>query len=126
LGEHVHEPAIDVTEARYDTVTHHALVVPDELRGTRHDERIELAEGSVVQEQVHALARGQLALGVLLLGARFTTTDRGALPQTAQSFARTHAVRIGRGQFVASVVPESLRWTSFGAMRHPGPAMWSR
>jgi hypothetical protein len=33
---------------------------------------------------------------MLLLDARVAATNGGALPQTGQSFARTHGVRIGR------------------------------
>ena len=124
LREHVDEPAIDVTESRYDTVANDALVVRDELRGPRHHERVELRERPLVEQEVDAFARGQLALRVLLPSPGLTATARGPLAQTAQSFARTHAAEdrarsvrgIGRARCV-------VRWMPFDATRRPAPAM---
>jgi hypothetical protein len=115
LREHINEAAIDVAEARYDTVTYDPLVVGDELGRACHDEGVELCKGAVIKQQIHALARAQLALRVLLLDPGFTAADRGALPQTAEALARAHAVRIGRTHGLASVLPKRATWITSGS-----------
>ncbi len=51
-----------------------------ELRGTGHDEGVELREGAVVEQQIHPLARAELSFRVLLLDAGLSATSCGALP----------------------------------------------
>ena len=53
--------------AGYDSVSPRPLLVHLELEGPVAHERVELPERAVVEQLLHALARCQLALGMLLL-----------------------------------------------------------
>ena len=67
--EHEHEPAVDGPVAGDDAVAEDALLVEPEVRRAVRDERVELDERARVEQQVEALARGQLAHRVLPLDA---------------------------------------------------------
>ncbi len=65
LREHVDDAAIDRAPAGDDAVAGDFVVLHAELGGAVLDEHVELLERAFVEQQLHALARGELALGVL-------------------------------------------------------------
>jgi hypothetical protein len=70
LGEDVHRSPLDAPIPGHHTVAGHDLTVEPEVGGTVGDEPVELDEAALVQHEVQPLARGQLALLVLLGDAR--------------------------------------------------------
>ena len=81
LAEHEDEPPVDRAVAGDDAVTQVALLLEAEVRGAVRHELIDLDERSRVQQQVHALARGQLAAPVLLVDAFLTASEHRLLAQ---------------------------------------------
>ena len=71
LAEDVDEPAVDRPPAGHDAVAVGAVLVEAELGAAVADERAELLEGVGVEEEVEALAGGELAFLVLLRDAGF-------------------------------------------------------
>ncbi len=69
LREHEHRAAVDRAEARDDAVTRQPLFRHAEVGRLMRDEAIELDEAAHVEQKLQAFARGQLALGVLLVDA---------------------------------------------------------
>ncbi len=69
LREHVDEAPVDAAVAGHDAVPQHLLVGEVEVCGPVGDEPVQLHERSGVEQEIQALARGELALGVLLLDA---------------------------------------------------------
>src|SRR5439155_3877938 len=69
LGEHKRLAAIDGAPAGDDAVARHLVLLHAELGGAVLDEHVEFLERSLVEQQLDALARGQLAAGVLRLDA---------------------------------------------------------
>jgi len=65
LGEHVHVPAVDRAGARDDSVARNPGPIEAEVTRAVLDQAIELEERAGVEQQLDALARGQLSLGVL-------------------------------------------------------------
>jgi hypothetical protein len=61
----------------HDAVPENELLVQAELRGTVRDERIQLDERPGVEQQVEALARRELAPGVLAIDAGRSPTEQG-------------------------------------------------
>ena len=70
LGEDVDQPAVDPAVAGHDAVARNHLLVEPEVGGAVGDEPVQLDEAALVQQQVEPLARGELALLVLLRDAR--------------------------------------------------------
>ena len=77
LREGVGEPAVDATVAGDDAVAGHDLLLHAEVAAAVGDEGVELFERVAVEEQQHALARGQLARVALALQPLFPTAQRG-------------------------------------------------
>ncbi len=84
---------VDGPVARDDAIAEDALPVGAELRGPVGDERVELREGAVIEQEVQALARRQLARGVLALDP-----DRSpALERLGSKLLEAgHPLRVGR------------------------------
>jgi hypothetical protein len=115
LGEDEHHPAVDPAPAGDHAVAGDALLRHAELGDRVLDEHVELLERALVEQQVDALAGGQLALGVLAgdpLGAaalrrpsrRFSSSSRMCF--TVRAFAvrgagvvaRSHRGKLTPGQ----------------------------
>ncbi len=60
-----------------DAIAEEELAVEPEIRGAVRDERIQFHEAARVQEEVQALARGQLAEGVLALDSHGASALQG-------------------------------------------------
>jgi hypothetical protein len=84
LGEHVDDLAVDRAPAGDHAVAGDLLVLHAEVGAAVLDEHVELLEAVFVEEQVDALAGGQLALGVLGRDALFTAAGPGLLATTIQ------------------------------------------
>jgi hypothetical protein len=67
LRVHEYRPPVDPPEPGDHSVSEIALPVEAEVAGAVRDERVDLGEAAVVEQQVEALARRQLAPRVLLL-----------------------------------------------------------
>ena len=65
LGEGVNGAAVDPAAARDDAVTRNDLLVHPEVAAAVRDELVDLLEGPGIEQQIDALARGQLAGFVL-------------------------------------------------------------
>ena len=70
LGEDVDQPAVDPAVAGDHAVAGNDLLVQAEVGGAVGDEAVELDEAALVEQEVEPLARGELALLVLLRHAR--------------------------------------------------------
>jgi hypothetical protein len=77
LGEDVHQPTVDPAVAGDDAVTGNDLAIEPEVAGPVGDEPVELDEAALVEQQVEPLARGELALLVLLGDPRGSPTLLG-------------------------------------------------
>ena len=66
LREHVHETAVDAPETGDHAIAEDLLLIRDVLAAAGGNERVELDEAPLVHQEIDALARGQLALRVLL------------------------------------------------------------
>ena len=86
LAEDEDEPAVDRAVAGHDAVAEESLVVESELARPLRDERVELHERARIEQQVEALARGQLAPGVLPLDADLAAAQSGRLAHLPQAF----------------------------------------
>ena len=75
LAEDEHQAPVDGAVASDDAIAQVALLVQTEVGGPMDNERVELDERSRIQQQVQSLARGQLALGMLLVDAFLTATE---------------------------------------------------
>src|SRR5690606_37319222 len=71
----VDEPAVDRPPAGHDAVAVGAVLVEAELGAAVADERAELLEGVRVEEEVEALAGGELAFLVLLRDAGLAAAE---------------------------------------------------
>ena len=67
LAEDEHQPAIDRAVAGHDAVTRHLLVGHAKIVATMLDEHVRLLEGVRVEQELDALAGGELAALVLRL-----------------------------------------------------------
>src|SRR5204863_5975196 len=65
LGEGEDQPAVDGAVAGDDAVAGDALLLHAEVGAAVDDELVELLKRAVVEEELDALARGELPLGVL-------------------------------------------------------------
>ena len=74
LAKHKHQPAVDGAIAGDHPVTWHLLVLYAEIHRAVLDEHIPFLERPGVQQEFKALARGQLALGVLCFDPAFPAT----------------------------------------------------
>ena len=70
LREGEHLPAVHEAVAGDDAVAGHEMLVHPEIAAAVGDELVDLLEGAGVEEQLHPLARRQLARRVLLLEPR--------------------------------------------------------
>jgi hypothetical protein len=77
LRERVGEPTGDATVACDHAVARHNLILHAEVAAAVGDEGVELFESIAVEEQKHALARGQLTRVALALQPLFPTAQRG-------------------------------------------------
>ncbi len=75
LREGIDQPPLHSAVAGDDAVAGDALLVHPEIAGAMDDELIELLERSRIEQQRDALARGELALGVLTIDARLPATE---------------------------------------------------
>ena len=82
LDEHIDEAAVDRAPAGDDAVAGDAGRLHAEIGRAVFDEGVEFLERAFVEQDVDALARGQLAAGVLGLDALFAAAHvgRGAAP----------------------------------------------
>ena len=101
LGEDVHQPAVDAARAGDDAVAREHLLVEAEVGGAVRDEPVELDEAALVEQEVEPLARGELALLVLL-------RDAGGAPAL-----------LGQGLPVVELV-EELSGIGHGGRRYRG------
>ena len=69
LAEHEHQAAVDHSVAGDHAVARNLLLGHAEVDRAVLDEHVPLFEGVVVQQQLDALARGELALGMLRVDA---------------------------------------------------------
>ena len=95
LGEDVDQPAVDGAVAADHAVAGDAALGHPEVGAAVGDQRIDLDERAGVEQQLHPLAGGQLAGGVLLVDALLAAAQAGALEavlQLGQGFA------LGRGR----------------------------
>ncbi len=81
LAEDEHQPAVDRAVAGDDAVARDLLVGHAEVRAAVLDEHVPFLEGARVEQQLDALARGELALRVLRVDALLAAAQarRGAL-----------------------------------------------
>jgi hypothetical protein len=68
-----------------DAIAEDALVLEPEAAAAVDDERVELDEGSGIEQQLEPLARGQLPFGVLLFDALLSAAEPRLRPQRVQS-----------------------------------------
>jgi hypothetical protein len=78
LREHEHQPAVDAPRAGDDAVAGDLLLGHAEVGRAVRLEAVVLAERARVEQQLDALARGELALLVLLVDARLPAAELGA------------------------------------------------
>src|SRR5260370_4668294 len=91
LGEDVHQAAVDGAVAADHAIARHPLLLHAEVPAAMRHQRIDLDEGRRVEQQLDALARGQLAGGVLArdtLGA--AAARRGGQPALELAAAVVH------------------------------------
>ena len=69
LGEHVDDAAVDRAPAGDDAVAGNLGLLHAEIDAAVLDVHVELLEGALVEQELDALARGELAAGVLGLDA---------------------------------------------------------
>ena len=67
LREDVDRPAVDRARSAHDAVSGDLRPLDPEVAAAVDDERVELEEGAAVEQQVDALVRRELSLGVLAL-----------------------------------------------------------
>jgi hypothetical protein len=81
LAEHEHQAAVDHAVAGHHAVAGDLVVLHAEVGAAVLDEHVPLFEGAFVEQHLEALARGQLALGVLRVDALLAAAQagRGAL-----------------------------------------------
>ena len=79
LREHEHQPTIDRAIAGDHTVTRRVISVHAEVVAAVLLEHVPLFEAAIVKQQLKALARGELALGMLGVDARLATAEAGLL-----------------------------------------------
>ncbi len=75
LGEHIDRAAIDRAPAGDDAVARHVLLLHAEIGAAMLDEHVEFLEGIAVEQQFDALARRQLAFGVLGVDAPLAAAE---------------------------------------------------
>ena len=75
LAEDEHQAAVDHAVAGDDAVARHLVVGHAEVGAAVLDEHVPLLERAVVEQQLEALARGQLALGVLRVDALLAAAE---------------------------------------------------
>ena len=78
LGEHKGLAAVDGAPAGDDAVARHFGLFHAEFGRAVLDEHVEFLERALVEQQLDALPRGQLAAGVLRLDALFAAAELGA------------------------------------------------
>jgi hypothetical protein len=86
LREDVDQAAIDGAVAGHHAVAHVALLLQAEVVAAVGDEHVQLAKAALVQHEVQALARGQLALGVLFGDALLAAASQRLLLERTQLF----------------------------------------
>ena len=79
LGEHEHGAAVDRAPAGDDAVAGDLLLLHAEVDGAVLDEHVELLERALVEQELDALAGGELAALVLRLDARRAAAQPGLL-----------------------------------------------
>ena len=77
LGEQEHGAAVDGAPAGHHAVAGDLLLLHAEVAGAVLDEHVELLERALVEQELDALARGQLAALVLRLDARRAAAGAG-------------------------------------------------
>ncbi len=80
LGENIDDTAVDGAPAGDHAVAGNALLLHAEVVAAVLDEHVELLEGVLVEQQVEALAGGELALGVLGGDAPLAAAGPGLRP----------------------------------------------
>src|SRR3546814_1339089 len=70
------QPPVDGAVASHHAVAGDFLLLHAEVEAAVLDIHVPLLEGALVEQDLQALARGQLALGVLRLDALLTAADR--------------------------------------------------
>ena len=78
LRKRVDRPAVDAAVARDDAIARDELIGHPEVEASVCDEFVDLFEGAGVEQQVDALARGQLACRALAPQALFPAAQLGA------------------------------------------------
>src|SRR3546814_7125102 len=76
LAEHEDQAAVDGAVAGHHAVAGDLLLLHAEVEAAVLDIHVPLLEGALVEQDLQALARGQLALGVLRLDALLAAADR--------------------------------------------------
>ncbi len=93
LREDVHEPALDAAEPGDEAVAGRPLGLHAEVRAAVGDELVELFEAAFIEEQVDALARGELSGFVLAFAALRTAAGFGLGRAAAQLIERAGMLR---------------------------------
>ena len=96
LGEDVDQAAVDPAVAGDDAVAGDHLLLEPEVGGAVGDEAVELDEAAFVEQQVEPLARGELALLVLLGDARRAPALLGERLTVMELFEELSGVGHGR------------------------------
>src|SRR5262249_5863469 len=90
LREHEGLAPADGAMAGHHSVAEDLLLLHAEVGATMGDELVELDEAARIEQQLDALARGQLASGVLLGDALFPAAQERARFHLFQSLQRIH------------------------------------
>src|ERR1700746_4100175 len=77
LAEGEDEPAVHRAVSRHHAVTGNLVLGHAEILAAVLDEHVPLLEGAGIEEQLQALARGELALGMLRLDAARAAAQAG-------------------------------------------------
>jgi hypothetical protein len=126
LAEHEHQPSVDRAVPRHDAVAQVSLAVEPEVRRTVGDERVQLDQRALVEQQRESLASRQLAPSMLLIDSLLPATEhrfRASRLELLDLFAIRGHPRLSsiRGLGNAGIVPVTApppcvypqnRWTN--------------
>ena len=103
LAEDIDEAAVDRAVAGHHAVARDFLVFHAEIDRTMLDEHVELLERPGIEQRIDALARRQLAFGVLRLDAALPTAQTRRCPPALEFFQHfLHRYLRPLGQFSAN------------------------
>ena len=91
LRERVDRAAVDASVAGHDAVAGDDLVLHAEVAAAVRDELVDLVEAAGIEQEVDALARGQLAGGLMAAQALLSAAELGAPLEVLEIFDSVHA-----------------------------------